>query len=219
MTGANKSHQPNTWLSIWRVLIISLLLFVACNAVFAALNPLEALGRLSLYNVVLPGRERLQLTGHLGDVMKESVQTALSCVRSLSENLGIDPSLFQKSDFHVHVPSGAVPKDGPSAGITIATALVSLLTGRPVRPKISMTGEITLRGVVLPIGGLKEKCLAALRYGFREVIIPQDNEKDLVDLPKELKNHLRFHFVERVDQVFEIAFPVKKMRGKQPTTQ
>ncbi len=156
------------------------------------------------------GKSGLTLTGQLGDVMKESVQTALSCVRSCAKDLGIDPTFFEKTDIHVHVPAGAVPKDGPSAGITIATALVSLLTKRPVRPKLSMTGEITLRGMVLPIGGLKEKCLAALRYGFKEIIVPADNEKDLADLPKEIKAHFRFHFVEHIDQVLDIAFAGKK---------
>lgn len=155
----------------------------------------------------MAGKGQLTLTGSLGDVMKESVQTALSCVRSSAADLGIDSTMFDKIDLHVHVPSGAVPKDGPSAGITIATALVSLLSDRPIRPKVTMTGEITLRGVVLPIGGLKEKCLAALRYGFREVIIPRDNEKDLVDLPPEVKSHIKFHSVERVGEVFHLAFP------------
>jgi ATP-dependent Lon protease len=161
----------------------------------------------------MAGKGALTLTGSLGDVMKESVQTALSCVRSHAKELEIDPAFFEKNDIHVHVPSGAVPKDGPSAGITIATALCSLLTNRPIRPKVSMTGEITLRGVVLPIGGLKEKCLAALRYGFREIIIPADNEKDLIDLPKEVKAHFKFHPVEQVSQVFDLAFPSKKNRG------
>jgi ATP-dependent Lon protease len=165
----------------------------------------------------MTGKSGLTLTGHLGDVMKESVQTALSCIRSSAQELGIDPNFFDKTDIHVHVPSGAVPKDGPSAGITIATALVSLLTSRPIRPKVSMTGEITLRGVVLPIGGLKEKCLAALRYGFKEIIIPADNKKDLVDLPKEIKDHFRFYPVESVEQVFQIAFPRKKDTGKKST--
>jgi ATP-dependent Lon protease len=149
--------------------------------------------------------------------MKESVQTALSCVRSKAAELGIDPTFFEKTDIHVHVPAGAVPKDGPSAGITIATALVGMLTKRPVRPKLSMTGEITLRGMVLPIGGLKEKCLAALRYGFKEIILPADNERDLVDLPKEIKSHFRFHFVDHIEQVFEIAFEGRKKESKLPS--
>lgn len=165
----------------------------------------------------MAGKSGLTLTGHLGDVMKESVQTALSCIRSSARELDIDPDFFEKTDIHVHVPSGAVPKDGPSAGITIATALVSMLTDRPIRTKVTMTGEITLRGIVLPIGGLKEKCMAALRYGYKEIIVPADNEKDLVDLPKEIRSHFRFHFVENVDQVFQIAFPAKKNKGKKPT--
>jgi len=162
----------------------------------------------------MSGKSGLSLTGHLGDVMKESVQTALSCIRSQAKELGIDPNFFEKTDIHVHVPAGAVPKDGPSAGITVATAIVGMLTNRAVRPRLSMTGEITLRGMVLPIGGLKEKCLAALRYGFKELIIPADNEKDLVDLPKEIKSHFRFHFVDHVEQVFEIAFTGKKRESK-----
>ncbi len=162
----------------------------------------------------MAGRSSLTLTGHLGDVMKESVQTALSCIRSRAKALGIDPSFFEKTDVHVHVPAGAVPKDGPSAGITIATALVGLLTQRAVRPRLSMTGEITLRGMVLPIGGLKEKCLAGLRYGFKEIILPAENEKDLADLPKEIKSHFRFHFVDHIDQVFEIAFTGRKKTNR-----
>ncbi len=165
----------------------------------------------------MSGKSSLTLTGHLGDVMKESVQTALSCVRSKAAELGIDPTFFEKTDIHVHVPAGAVPKDGPSAGITIATALVGMLTKRPVRPKLSMTGEITLRGMVLPIGGLKEKCLAALRYGFKEIILPAENERDLVDLPKEIKSHFRFHFVDHIEQVFEIAFAGRKKESKLPS--
>ena len=165
----------------------------------------------------MPGKGNLTLTGSLGEVMKESVQTALSCVRASAEKLGIDQKLFEKYDLHVHVPSGAVPKDGPSAGITIAVALVSLFKGKPIRKKLSMTGEITLTGVVLPIGGLKEKSLAAYRHGFKEIIIPTENQKDLFDLPKELKSHLKFHYVERVQEVFELAFATRGRKGRKAT--
>ncbi len=162
----------------------------------------------------MAGNGKLTLTGQLGNVMKESVQTALSCVRSAAKELKIDPGQFDKVDLHVHVPAGAVPKDGPSAGITIATALVSMFTDKPIKPKLSMTGEITLRGLVLQIGGLKEKCLAALRSGYKEIIIPKDNEKDLIDLPGEVKSHFTFHPVERIEEVFKIAFNTSKKPKK-----
>jgi ATP-dependent Lon protease len=162
----------------------------------------------------MAGSGKLTLTGQLGNVMKESVQTALSCVRSAANELGIEPEEFEKVDLHVHVPAGAVPKDGPSAGITIATALVSVFTNKPIRPRLSMTGEITLRGLVLQIGGLKEKCLAALRSGYEEIIIPKDNEQDLNDLPSEVIEQFKFHPVERVEEVFKIAFGSKKSKKK-----
>ncbi len=162
----------------------------------------------------MAGNGKLTLTGQLGNVMKESVQTALSCIRSAAKELKIDPDQFDKVDIHVHVPAGAVPKDGPSAGITIATALVSMFTSRPIKTKLSMTGEITLRGLVLPIGGLKEKCLAALRSGYNEIIIPKDNEKDLIDLPPEVKKHFTFHPVERIEEVFKFAFPSKSKKRR-----
>jgi ATP-dependent Lon protease len=160
------------------------------------------------------GKGNLTLTGSLGDVMKESVRTALSCIRASADDLCIAPDTFEKYDIHVHVPAGAVPKDGPSAGITIATALVSMFCEKPVKPKLTMTGEITLTGMVLPIGGLKEKCLAAYRCGFKEIIIPSENKKDLVDLPAEMNNRFTFHVVESADEVFKLAFASARKRRK-----
>jgi len=152
-----------------------------------------------------PGKGNVTLTGHIGEVMKESVQAALSLVRSRDGQLGANPEDFRKIDIHVHVPAGAVPKDGPSAGIAMFTALASLFSNRPVRPDVAMTGEITLRGLVLPIGGLKEKSLAAMRAGIATVIIPKLNEKDLVDVPEEAKQKLKFVPVETVDKVLAAA--------------
>ena len=160
----------------------------------------------------MKGSGRLILTGKLGDVMRESAEAALSYVRSRSQDLGLDEDLFQKIDIHVHVPSGAVPKDGPSAGITILAALVSLLTERTVRHDVAMTGEITLRGAVLPVGGIKEKVLAAKRAGIKEIILPKLNEKDLLDVPKEAREKLTFHFVGRVEEALPIVFGVKRLK-------
>ncbi len=153
----------------------------------------------------MPGGRSLTLTGQLGDVMRESVQAALSYVRSRAAALGIDGGFFARSDLHVHVPAGAIPKDGPSAGVTMATAIASLLTGRPCRPDTAMTGEITLRGKVLPVGGIKEKLLAARRAGIRRLILPADNEKDLQEVPREALRDLDPRFVKTVDEVFEAA--------------
>ncbi|HET9367403.1 MAG TPA: endopeptidase La [Candidatus Udaeobacter sp.] len=152
-----------------------------------------------------PGKGNITLTGHIGEVMKESVQAALSLLRSREGHLDVNPEDFRKMDIHVHVPAGAVPKDGPSAGIAMFTALASLFSNTPVRPDVAMTGEITLRGLVLPIGGLKEKALAAMRAGISTVIIPKLNEKDLVDVPEEAKQKLKFIPVENVDEVLEAA--------------
>ncbi|UCC77721.1 MAG: endopeptidase La, partial [Anaerolineales bacterium] len=161
----------------------------------------------------MPGGKEFTVTGQVGDIMKESAQAALSYVRSKAEDLGIEDGVFAKSDIHLHVPAGAIPKDGPSAGVTMATALVSLLTSRPVDPKVGMTGEITLRGQVLPIGGLKEKVLAARRAGLDTVIVPKRNEQDLEELPEDVKKEMRFVLVERVDEVLAAAIPDGKGAG------
>src|SRR3954452_5114868 len=158
----------------------------------------------------MAGKGNITLTGPIGDVMKESATAAFSLIRSRAERLGIDAKLLAESDIHIHVPAGAIPKDGPSAGIAMFTALSSLLLNRPVRADVAMTGEITLRGLVLPIGGLKEKTLAAARAGIKEVIVPKRNEKDLPDIPDEVKQTLKFHFVANIDEVMELALgPVK----------
>lgn len=153
------------------------------------------------------GRGRLILTGYLGEVMKESARAALSYIRSQAQDLSLLPDLFDKYDIHVHVPAGASPKDGPSAGVTIASALASLLTDTPLRPDLAMTGEITLRGKVLPVGGIREKVLAAHRAGVTSVILPKRNEADLTDVPANVRNALTFHFVDVIDEVFEHALP------------
>ena len=154
---------------------------------------------------VVPGSGKVELTGNLGDVMKESAHAALSFIRSRSEQLGIPAETYKEKDLHVHFPEGAVPKDGPSAGIAITTAMVSALTGTPVRRGLAMTGEVTLRGRVLPIGGLKEKTMAAFRNGIKTVIIPADNGKDLEEIDQTVRGALRFVLVERAEQVLEQA--------------
>lgn len=153
----------------------------------------------------MKGKSNLTLTGKLGDVMKESAQAALGFIRSNAVELGIDEELFEKVDIHIHVPSGAIPKDGPSAGVTILTALTSLMTSIPVNPEIAMTGEITLRGTVLPVGGIKEKVLAALRAGIKQIILPEQNRKDLEDIPEHVKESLTFHFVNTTAEVLNLA--------------
>ncbi len=153
----------------------------------------------------MAGGKGFKVTGSVGNVMQESAQAALSYVRSKAEQLGVDPDFFEKSDIHLHIPAGAQPKDGPSAGVTMATSLVSLLTNQPVKPEIGMTGEITLRGQVLPVGGVKEKILAAHRFGLKTVIIPKRNELDLEDLPEEVKNSMSFVSAETIDDVLAVA--------------
>jgi ATP-dependent Lon protease len=155
--------------------------------------------------MLMPGKGALRLTGKLGDVMQESAHAALSYVRSRAEQLGIVPGFNRRTDIHIHVPEGAIPKDGPSAGITIATALVSALTKIPVRREVAMTGEITLRGKVLPIGGVKEKLLAAHRIGITTIVLPRENEKDLADIPKVVLDAVNVELVEYVDEVLKIA--------------
>ena len=156
---------------------------------------------------LLPGLRRLRLTGQLGDVMRESAQAAQSYLWSHADMLGIDPNRFRRDGVHIHVPAGAVPKDGPSAGVTMLTALASLYTGIPARRDTAMTGEITLAGLVLPIGGVKEKVLAARRTGIRRVVLPKENEKDLRDVPEEVRREMEFIFAERAEDVLDAAVP------------
>jgi ATP-dependent Lon protease len=160
---------------------------------------------LTIEAAVVPGKGKLTHTGQLGDVMTESIQAAMTVVRSRAKILGVEDDFHQKFDVHVHVPEGATPKDGPSAGVGMCTALVSALTNVPVKSEVAMTGEITLRGEVLPIGGLKEKLLAAHRGGITTVLIPQENEKDLAEIPKNIKDKLAIVPVKWIDQVLEIA--------------
>jgi ATP-dependent Lon protease len=160
---------------------------------------------LTIESVMLPGKGRFQATGKLGDVMKESIDAARSYVRSKATSFGIKPTLFDKIDIHVHVPEGATPKDGPSAGLAMATSIISVVTGIPVRRDVAMTGEVTLRGRALPIGGLKEKLLAAHRGGIKTVLIPEENVKDLPEIPDNIKNRLDIHPVKWIDQVLELA--------------
>jgi ATP-dependent Lon protease len=160
---------------------------------------------LTIESAVVDGKGKFVQTGQLGDVMKESIQAAMTVVRSRAEILGVNPEFNENKDIHIHVPEGATPKDGPSAGVGMCTALVSALTGIPVRAEVAMTGEITLRGEVLPIGGLKEKLLAAHRGGISTVLIPEENEKDLVEIPDNIKAKLKIIPVRWIDQVLDVA--------------
>jgi len=155
--------------------------------------------------ILMEGKGKLTVTGKLGDVMQESAQAAFSYIRSRALTLGLTRDFYRNLDVHLHIPEGAIPKDGPSAGITIATTICSALTKIPVRGDLAMTGEITLRGKVLPIGGLKEKLLAAHRHGINEVIIPKDNQKDLPDIPEYIRNLMKLHFVDHMDEVLRLA--------------
>ena len=177
----------------------------------------EVGGELLLIEVaIMPGKGNVKVTGKLGEVMQESASAALSYIRTRAELMGLEKDFYQKNDIHIHVPEGATPKDGPSAGITMATALASALLRVPARNDLAMTGEITLRGRVLPIGGVKEKLLAAHRGGIKTVILPQDNEKDLAEVPAKIKNSLRFHFVQHMDEVIALAIDLPKERVLPP---
>src|SRR5438874_2832915 len=155
--------------------------------------------------ILMEGKGKLTVTGKLGDVMQESAQAAFSYIRSRAHQLGLPRDFYRNLDVHLHIPEGAIPKDGPSAGITLATTICSALTKIPVRGDVAMTGEITLRGKVLPIGGLKEKLLAAHRHGINETILPKDNQKDLPDIPEYIRNLMKLHFVDHMDEVLRIA--------------
>jgi ATP-dependent Lon protease len=164
----------------------------------------------------MPGDGRLILTGQLGDVMKESAQAALSLVKSRAETLGIDPDTFKKNDLHIHIPAGAIPKDGPSAGVTLFVALVSLLTARRISKDVAMTGEISLRGLVLPVGGIKEKMLAAKRAGISCVLLPELNRRDLEEIPPEGRQGIRFEFLKTADEALRLALESDAPAGYSP---
>jgi len=161
---------------------------------------------LTIEAIVTPGKGELQLTGQLGDVMKESAKAALTYMRSRAEELGLAPDFHLTRDIHVHIPEGAIPKDGPSAGITMATAMISAFTSRAVKRTFAMTGEVTLRGRVLPVGGLAEKTVAAQRGGVTDMIIPADNDRELKEIPTQAKKGLRFHLVKSMDEVAALSF-------------
>tara|TARA_B110000444_G_scaffold259948_1_gene305307 strand:+ start:1 stop:1170 length:1170 start_codon:yes stop_codon:yes gene_type:complete len=168
---------------------------------------------LKIETAIMPGKGKMEITGKLGEVMQESVKAAKSYIRSRSLDYGIIPPLFEKKDFHIHVPEGATPKDGPSAGIAMVTSIISAITEIPVNKDVAMTGEITLRGIVLPIGGLKEKLLAAHRAGIKKVLIPFENKKDLVEIPEIIKKNINIIPVENVDEVLKVALtkPLKRV--------
>jgi ATP-dependent Lon protease len=174
---------------------------------------------LYIETTLLPGSHEVSLTGQLGDVMQESARAARSYLWSHAESMGLDISRFKRNGLHVHVPSGAIPKDGPSAGITMATALASSYVGKPVRSDTAMTGEISLSGLVLPVGGIKEKVLAAHRAGIKRIILPKANEKDLKEVPQEVRDDLTFIFVERIEEVLPSAFDSDLGKPARPTEQ
>ena len=167
---------------------------------------------LKIESVIMPGKGKMQITGKLGDVMQESVKAAKSYIRSKSLEYGIIPPIFDKKDFHIHVPEGATPKDGPSAGVGMVTSIISAITDIPVNKDVAMTGEITLRGLVLPIGGVKEKLLAAHRAGIKKVLIPEENKKDLVEVPKTIVDSMEIIPVKNVDEVLKVALTKKLNR-------
>jgi ATP-dependent Lon protease len=153
----------------------------------------------------MTGKGNLNLTGQMGDVMKESAQAALSYVRSQAKRFNIDEKLFSETDIHIHIPAGAVPKDGPSAGVALFVALISLLTDKTTKSDVAMTGEITLRGLVLPVGGIKEKVLAAVRAGIKTVILPEKNQKDIDEIPEMARKKVKFQFIKKMDEVIPLA--------------
>jgi ATP-dependent Lon protease len=162
----------------------------------------------------MPGKEKLTLTGQLGDVMKESALAGLSFIRSNAKKFGLPDSFYNNKEIHIHIPEGAIPKDGPSAGITMALAMISALTGNPTNSTVAMTGEITLRGQILPIGGLNEKLLAAQRSGIKTVLIPKENQKDLKEIPARVRDGLQIVPVESVDEAIKLVFKKKFKRNK-----
>ena len=168
---------------------------------------------LKIESAIMPGKGKMQITGKLGEVMQESIKAAKSYIRSKSLDFGIIPPIFDKKDFHVHVPEGATPKDGPSAGIAMVTSIISAVTEIPVDKNVAMTGEITLRGLVLPIGGLKEKLLAAHRAGIKKVLIPTENKKDLIEVPKTILDNIEIIPVKNVEEVLKVALvkPLKRV--------
>jgi len=168
---------------------------------------------LKIESAVMPGKGKMEITGKLGEVMQESIKAAKSYIRSKSLDYGIIPPIFEKKDFHIHVPEGATPKDGPSAGVGMVTSLISAITEIPVNKNVAMTGEITLRGIVLPIGGLKEKLLAAHRAGIKKVLIPEENKKDLAEVPEIIKKNVEIIPVKNVDEVLKVALirPLKRV--------